>query len=336
MPIESPKTSAQGIALSLKTKALIVIIALIAYFAGISMYALHQKNLLLGEMVLLGALGPMLIGTAVGIFFWRLTVAFNNLADTLDQKQQELLLERQKYFHQEKMASIGVLSAGIAHEIGNPIAVISGVAQEMMEHCATEGITHSLEKSHYAQAELIFEQAARLSAMTREMAEFASPLAVEPQLLDLNAQLRSTASLIRYDKRLSKISLQFNLDSQLPAIYGVADQLTQMIMNLVINGMDALEGIQDRPPTITITTSVEAERACLMITDNGMGMNQKILNRAFEAFFTTKSAGKGTGLGLSLCYSIAQAHGGTIEIESTPGEGTKVTVFFPLNNPHQN
>ena len=320
-------------------------------------------------VVLLGVLGLLLLGATIGLFFRRLTIALrvlqaaaldtvrgvrgkpivvtrqdevgqlmvavNSMADTLDLKQKELLFERQKYFHQEKMAAIGVLSAGISHEIGNPIAAISGVAQEMLERRSVARLTGLQEKCHGCQPELIIEQAARLSAITREIAEFASPLAVEPQLLDLNAQLRSTANLIRYDRRLSKIELKFDLDSQLPAIYGVASQLTQMIMNLVINAMDALEGIQDRTPTIMIATSIEPENIRLMVSDNGMGIDQKILNRVFEAFFTTKSAGKGTGLGLSLCYSIAQAHGGSIEIESKLGVGTQVTVIFPLKNPHQ-
>ena len=320
-------------------------------------------------IVLLGTLGLLLLGATIGLFFRRLTIALrvlqtaaldtvrgvrgkpivvtrqdevgqlmvavNSMAATLDLKQQELLFERQKYFHQEKMAAIGVLSAGISHEIGNPIAAISGVAQEMLERRSVSRLTGLQEKCFGCQPELIIEQAARLAAITREIAEFASPLAVEPQLLDLNAQLRSTASLIRYDRRLSKIRLKFDLDSQLPAIYGVASQLTQMIMNLVINAMDALEGIQDRTPTITITTSLETANIRLMISDNGMGIDEQILNRVFEAFFTTKSAGKGTGLGLSLCYSIAQAHGGSIEIESKLGVGTQVTVIFPLKTPHQ-
>ena len=96
--------------------------------------------------------------------------------------------------------------------------------------------------------------------------------------------------------------------------------------------VDALDGVQGRAPTITISSYADAERACLVIADNGCGMGQAVLNRVFEAFFTTKPAGKGTGLGLSLCYSIAKTHGATIEIDSTPGVGTRVHVFFPLNN----
>lgn len=316
---------------------------------------------------LLGMLGLGLLGAIIGLFFRRLTVdlrtlqiraleivkgfrgepiaitrhdevgqlmaAVNNMAETLDRREKELMLERQKYFHQEKMAAIGTLAAGVSHEIGNPIAAIAGIAQEMVERRAASGNPCTAADCHDCRPEMIYAQTQRLATITREIAEFASPRATQPQLLDLNAQLRSTSSLIRYDKRLQNVTLRLDLDSQLPAIYGVADQLTQLIMNLLINAMDALEDVQDgRTPTIVISTHADAERACVVIEDNGHGIDPETLGRVFEAFFTTKPAGKGTGLGLSLCYSIAKKHGGSIEIDSTPGVGTRVQVFFPLND----
>nr|MDP2191907.1 ATP-binding protein [Rhodoferax sp.] len=315
---------------------------------------------------LLGMLGLGLVGTIIGLFFRRLTddlrmlqnraleivkgfrgkpiaitrhdevgqlmMAVNSMADTLDQHEKELMLERQKYFHQEKMAAIGALAAGVSHEIGNPIAAISGIAQEMIERRAASGGACRVEDCHDCRPDLIYAQTQRLAAITREISEFASPRAAEAQFLDLNEQLRSTSSLIRYDKRLQHVTLRLDLDAQLPAIYGVADQLTQLIMNLLINAMDALEGVQGRTPTIVISTRADTERACVVIEDNGHGIEQETLSRVFEPFFTTKSAGKGTGLGLSLCYSIAKKHGGTIEIDSTPGTGTRVQVFFPFND----
>jgi two-component system, NtrC family, sensor kinase len=308
---------------------------------------------------LLGMLGLALLGAIIGLFFRRLTddlrtlqtraldivkgyrgtpipltrhdevgqliSAVNGMERALDTREKELMVERQKYFHQEKMAAIGTLAAGVAHEIGNPIAAISGIAQEMAERKMEK-----LRGCRECRPDLIYAQTQRLTAITREISEFASPQAVEPQFLDLNGQLRSTSSLIRYDKRLQRVVLKLDLDPQLPAIYGVADQLTQLIMNLLINAMDALEGVYERAATITISTSCDQERILMAIEDNGHGMDQATLTRVFEAFFTTKPAGKGTGLGLSLCYSIMKKHGGTIEMESTPGVGTQVQVFFPL------
>jgi two-component system, NtrC family, sensor kinase len=317
-------------------------------------------------VLLLGMLGLGCLGAIAGVFFRRLTedlhslqgraleivkgyrgepllitrhdevgqlmAAVNHMASELDTREKELMVERQKYFHQEKMAAIGSLAAGVAHEIGNPIAAISGIAQAMserrsvsMDSCA------DCQSPNDCNPELIQTQIKRLAAITREISDFASPRQAEPQLLDLNGLLRSTSSLIRYDKRLQRVTLQLELDNQLPAVYGIADQLTQVIMNLLINAMDAMEGVNERIPTITISTRVAGDRICLTVADNGHGMEEEVLRRACEAFYTTKPAGKGTGLGLSLCYSIIQTHGGSLELDSASGVGTSVQVFLPLD-----
>ena len=320
--------------------------------------------------LVLGLLGLGLLGAIIGLFFRRLSedlrllqgraleivkgfrgaplqvtrqdevgrlmVAVNNMAEILDQHEKEEILKRQKYFHQEKMAAIGALAAGVAHEIGNPIAAICGIAQEMVARRAAGGPDCGAASCYDCRPDLICAQTERLAAITREIAEFASPRAAEPQFLDLNAQMRSASSLIRYDRRLQQVSLRLALDTQLPAIYGVADQLTQLVMNLLINAMDAFEGVSGRARAITISTHAEPQRACLVIEDNGAGMDAATRERAFEAFFTTKPAGKGTGLGLSLCYAIASKHGASIEIDSTPGAGTRVQVAFPLNDTDYN
>ncbi len=261
----------------------------------------------------------------------QLMAAVNSMATALDRREKELLLERQRYFHQEKMAAIGTLAAGVAHEIGNPIAAISGIAEDMvLRRNEGPGVCASKELCLQCRPDLILEQAQRLSAITREISDFASPQPADPQFLDLNGQLRSACSLIRYDKRLRNVELRLELDSQLPAIYGEANQLTQLIMNLLINAMDALESVKGRQPTITVSTRVDSGRVCMAVEDNGHGMEKEVLAQAFDAFFTTKPAGKGTGLGLPLCYSIMKRHEGTIEIDSSPGTGTRVQAFFPI------
>ncbi|WP_220809131.1 sensor histidine kinase [Noviherbaspirillum aridicola] len=261
----------------------------------------------------------------------QLMAAVNYMATALDKREKELILERQKYFHQEKMAAIGALAAGVAHEIGNPIAAISGIAQDMVER-RTHGLSCSRSQCGDCRPDMILEQASRLASITREISEFASPRQAEPQLLDLNAQLRSTTSLVRYDKRLQRVDLRLELDPALPAIHGVPDQVTQVIMNLLLNAMDALEEVTDRQPVIVVSTGIEGDSVRMCVEDNGSGMPAEVAERAFEAFYTTKPAGKGTGLGLSLCYSIMKNHGGGIEIQSTPGRGTRVQVNFPCNN----
>lgn len=317
--------------------------------------------------LLFGLIGLLLLGAIIGLFFTRLTndlhtlkaraldiirgernvmtpvtrndevgelmQSVNQMAIALDEREKELVIARQKYFHQEKMAAVGALAAGVAHEIGNPIAAMSGVLQEMVQEQST-GKRKLAEGSKLAMLQTHIH---RLSAITREISEFAAPQPVERQLLDLNGLVRTTAGLMGYDKRMRRVNLRLNLDNQLPAIYGVADQLTQVIMNLLINAADALEAVDGRaseelsaghPQEITLQTGVVGGKVRLTVTDNGCGMEQDTLNRVFEAFFTTKR--KGNGLGLSLCYSIISGHDGTIEIDSTPGKGTQVMVTLPL------
>ena len=259
----------------------------------------------------------------------QLMAAVNGMAGALDARDSELMLERQKYFHQEKMAALGTMAAGVAHEIGNPIAAIAGIAQEMSE-CRKQCHTDGGAGCEGCRPDLIHAQAQRLSGIAHEISDVAAPQVSDTQLLDLNEQLRSTVKLVRYDKRLRQVELRQDLDPQLPAIQGIPDQLTQLIMNLLINAMDALEDAADRRRVIQVATRAGHDCVYVTVEDNGHGMDRDVRSHAFDAFFTTKTAGKGTGLGLALCYSIMQNHGGSIELESVPAIGTLVRLTFPV------
>ncbi len=270
-----------------------------------------------------GAPLPIRRGDELG----QLMQAVNEMASTLGQREKELVVERQKVVHQEKMAAIGTLAAGVAHEIGNPIAAMSGVLQELAErpHTCAGGVP-----CDRCRFDLIQAQIERLAGITREISEFAAPGTTESQLLDLNAQVRSTVALLRYDRRMQNVALELDLDAQLPAVQGIPDQLAQVIMNLLINAADAIESAGGVQPRVVLRTRLEDGQACLDVIDNGPGMSPEVRAQAFEAFFTTKPAGKGTGLGLSLCHSIVQAHGGGVDIDSTEGVGTRVRVALPV------
>ena len=308
--------------------------------------------------LLFGLIGLLLLGAIIGLFFTRLTndlhtlkaralgiikgernvltpvtrndevgelmQAVNQMASALDEREKELVIARQKFFHREKMAAVGALAAGVAHEIGNPIAAMSGVLQEMVDEQGSKQLNGAVS----SKLTVLQTQIQRLSAITREISGFAAPQPLERQLLDLNGLVRTTAGLMGYDKRMNWVNLRLNLNSQLPAIYGVADQLTQVIMNLLINAADALGSREEGTLEITLRSELSGNNVCFTVADNGGGMDRETLNRAFEAFYTTKS--KGTGLGLSLCYSIITGHGGTIEIDSSPNEGTQVRIFLPV------
>ncbi len=252
------------------------------------------------------------------------------LHDLTERKtaEQELARTRQQYFHQEKMAAIGQLAAGILHEVGNPIAAISGSLQAI--HLETDGSDVAANSQVTEYLQMIEQQVERLGTITREIAEFASPRPSEMGLMDLNSLIRSTVNLMRYDRRLRDVDLQLELDPMLPAINGVADQITQVVMNLIINAVDACEGL-DRQASIGLGTQMDGDKIVITVTDNGSGMDEETRRQATEAFFTTKPAGKGTGLGLSLCVSILDRHNGSANIDSVLGEGTTIRLSLPVD-----
>ncbi len=253
--------------------------------------------------------------------------AVNKMQLELRQNEMQMELIRQRRFHKEKMAAVGSLAAVVAHEINNPLAAIVGAAQAMVNQRATQEGGDRRDPHH---TEMILEQAMRVMNITRQISEFSTPQSSEPELLDLNNLVRSTARFVAFDRRFSVIDMVLNLDPQLPAVYAVGDHLTQVIMNLLVNAADATEGRADPKPRIVMATQRRDGCVVLTVADNGVGMDQATLARAFEDHFTTKPAGKGSGIGLAVSKSLIESDGGIISIESEPGTGVTVTVQLPL------
>ncbi len=250
------------------------------------------------------------------------------------QAQRELESARQQFFHQEKMASIGHLAAGILHEVGNPIAAIAGAAADLKSiildaQIVKNGECHKVEVGE--NIDLINEQTVRLSRITREIADFASPRLRERELLDLNGLLHSTTRLLTYDRRFRSVKMELDLDKNLPAIKGVADQLVQVFMNILLNAMDATTARGIEQPRIGISSHANGDCVTVSIEDNGIGMSSEIIAHALEPFYSTKAVGEGSGLGLSLCESIVSAHHGQIRIDSEEQSGTRITVDLPVD-----
>jgi len=258
--------------------------------------------------------------------------------DLTDRKsaEQELENTRRQYFHREKMAAIGQLAAGIIHEVGNPVSAIFGAVETIRKtlengSCPVSGCP--LHDEAGKALDVVTQQVGRLTTITREVSELATPHVSQWQWLDLNQLVRSATKLLRYDPRLDGIALDLDLDSQLPAIVGSPDQLTQVIFNLLVNAEDACQELPQGRGVIRVTTRPHEGGVRFAIRDNGCGMGEAALAKAFEAYFTTKHSGEGLGLGLSLCRSIVAEHGGTCSMESKFGEGTMVNVNLPLNTP---
>jgi signal transduction histidine kinase len=255
--------------------------------------------------------------------------AVNRMQVDLRQAERRMELVRQQRFHQEKMAAVGSLASAIGHEVSNPIAAISGVAQFIADESSADRRPESRKINEFATQ--ILKQTERIAHIMRQLTTLTSPRSPEPELLDLNALVRSTAGFIRYDKRFRGIEFEEALEHDLPAVTAVADHVTQVLVNLLINAADAFDPNEAAARRIAISTRVADGQIVLSVADNGRGMTPEVLARAFDESFTTKPAGQGRGIGLFVCKSLVEKGGGRIDLESAPGVGTTATVRLPLD-----
>jgi len=234
----------------------------------------------------------------------------------------------------EKLSSIGLLAAGVAHEVNTPLAVISSYAQMLSKQLLGRQLALDDATNGRLQPilEKITQQTFRASEIVNGLLNFSRMGSVEFSRVDLNTVVRETVLLLEHQLRSANIEVVTALDHDLPAISGNRGKLQQVLVNFVLNAKDALQGKQGS--RIRISTLRSANGARLRVEDNGIGMPESVLRRIYDPFFTTKSSPaeghrKGTGLGLAVTYGIVQEHAGTIDVSSTVGEGTVFEVAFP-------
>ena len=255
-----------------------------------------------------------------------LSQAVDDLAVALGRREAELAVERRHVMHQEKLATIGSMAAGVIRAIGNPIAAIDGYARAMLElrHVAPPPADGS-------DVRPILQETERLIAITREISGLAAAPVSQWQLVSINEIVSQTLALLRYEPRLQDVKIATELDAQLPAVPAYADRLVQMLSNLVVNAADATAGLPPHTARIAISPRAAGGGVELRVDDNGSGLTPEVAARIFEPLFTTKPAGRGTGLGLPLCRSVVEAHGGRISLATLPGGGARATVWLPVD-----
>ena len=244
-------------------------------------------------------------------------------------------LNRQ-YLQASKLASIGELSAGVAHEINNPLAIILTERQILID---MEGQSPAMDPDLKAQfddsMEQIDIQIQRCKRITQNLLRFARRTQSLIETVNLNAFINEVVELMEREARTSGIKFLTDLEENLPDIQSDPSQLQQVFLNMITNAMDAHEG---KPyGTISITTAREYSGSGVRIVfaDTGSGIRPEHLEKLFDPFFTTKPVGKGTGLGLSICYSIIERLGGKIKVKSEPEKGSVFSISLPLNPPAQ-
>ena len=235
--------------------------------------------------------------------------------DVTDQKRADAQFQQA-----EKLAAMGQLVSGVAHEINNPAAIISGFAQTLL--------LDELKPDQREMLQAVYDEATRIGRITSNLLAFARAGGKQRTLVDLNDLVRRTFALRSYYLSTLNITVSLALDVTEPKIWADPSELQQLILNLLINAEQALVTVPG-PRAITVRTHSEERTVRLELADTGPGIPAEIQDKIFDPFFTTKPQGLGTGLGLSICYGIARDHGGRITVQSAPGEGATFAVALP-------
>ncbi len=255
-------------------------------------------------------------------------------AHTLEQKvekrTQELRRAQAQTVRGEKLASVGLLASGVAHELNNPLTGILTFSHLLRQKMP--------DKSQDAEdMDLVIHETKRCAAIIKRLLDFAREKQPEKKFTDLNKVIEDTVRLVERPAYLRDIEITSDLDRTLPPIWIDADQIKQVIMNMLVNAQHAVE----EKGSITVSTrraphpqaAEPIPMVVISIVDTGCGISENNLQRIFDPFFTSKDVGKGTGLGLSVSHGLVEAHGGLIEVESKVGEGSTFRVFLPLTSP---
>ncbi len=247
----------------------------------------------------------------------------NDLSMALDDRERQLHLERIDRSYFESVGAIEKLTSGLVHELGNPIAAIGGIANELAID------TDILSYQQQANISLIKDYCHKLQLINNDLAYLAAPTSKEFQLLDLNSIIGKIANLLHYDERWYGVDIQLSLAPTLPALNASDGQLKLLLNSLLVNSLEAKYQETHR---ISIETSYQDNNIVLLMHDNGCGMDQVTLDSACTAFFTTKDPNEHSGMGLFSCLSIVKSHHGQLTLKSELNQGTEVRIIFSIED----
>jgi signal transduction histidine kinase len=250
-----------------------------------------------------------------------LSTSFNDMADELKEREASLKKAQYALIQSEKMAAVGTLSAGLAHEVKNPLAAVLGYAQlskrKLTNPNALKGYLDTIEL-----------ETRRCSDIIGNLMQFSRLEKGERSQIFVNDVITRSAAIVDHQLSLNNVHISCELGENIPAISGNANQLQQVLMNLMINAQQAMG---DGGGKVDIVSFVNGESVMIEVLDTGPGIDEDVAAKIFEPFFTTKPAGEGTGLGLSVTYGIIQDHGGDISVARAENGGAKFVIKLPLN-----
>lgn len=264
----------------------------------------------------------------------QLVEARDNMEEKVIERTQEIkatyerLQDTQKRLSQsEKLAGIGTLAAGVAHEINNPLASVASCAEGLISRMENVNFKSKDDKEVFPDyLKTICDETYRCKSIISKLLDFSRRQEPVFGKVEINGLISEVVKLLRRQKELNRLNIELNLDIKPVMICGDSNQLKQVALNMIMNGIDAI----DDSGKIRISTGIIEDRAVIKFEDTGCGVASENLDKVFEPFFSTKSPGKGTGLGLSICYGIIEEHSGSISIDSNgAGNGTTFTITLP-------
>ena len=236
---------------------------------------------------------------------------------------EKKLLEKQ-LIHTQKMESIGTLAAGIAHEVGNPLASISALVQVTQRSTDDPFISEKLS--------LVKSQITRISKIIRDLVDFSRPSNYELQLTDINQNITEAVEITKVGTKTKDIVFDTTFAESIPLLPLISDQIQQVFVNILLNSVDAISETNNKTNhKIEVKTEVVNDNVIITFSDTGKGIQEDNYNKVFEPFFTTKKPGKGTGLGLWVSYGIIKSFQGDIRVKSAPDKGTTFIITLPIN-----
>jgi two-component system NtrC family sensor kinase len=253
-----------------------------------------------------------------------LAISFNTMAAALKQRDEKLKeYTTSKIMESERLAIIGQLAAGVAHELNNPLQGIVSYSHLLLESMPNEEWSRG-------NVEKIVTQANRCRDIVRGLLDFSRQRTIEKRLYDVNMVLKECVSLLENQAVFHNIEIVSNLDPKLPLVVFDPSQIERVFMNIIINAAEAMEG---KGKLVLMTKFDPLENLVeIGFKDTGPGISKENLEKIFSPFFTTKDPGHGTGLGLAISYGIVKEHKGTISVESQAGKGTTFIVRLPVTS----
>ena len=251
----------------------------------------------------------------------RLSRSFNDMADELNVREHSLKKAQLALVQSEKMAAVGTLSAGLAHEVKNPLSAVLGYAQLAKRKIEQP----ELVKKHL---DIIENETRRCNEIIGNLMQFSRQEKGDFSQISVNEVVAKAIGIVDHQLSLNAVRIEANLDESLPPILGNANQLQQVLMNLAINAQHAMG---EDGGKLSIETAIEDDIVTITVDDTGPGIPDDVAANIFEPFFTTKAAGEGTGLGLSVSYGIIQDHKGEILVSRAPSGGARFEIQLPVN-----